>query len=128
MEFLCKLAAVCVLSAALSLFLKEQKQAAAVFVLLALTAVALPAVWEFLRPVLSFFERLMDLSALPRQFYAPMLKVVCIAAVTRIGMDFCKDAESETAAALLEIGGTCCALAAALPLMERVLELFQKMM
>ncbi len=42
-----------------------------------------------------------------------MLKVVGIAAVTKVGRAFCKEAESDTAAALLEMGGTCCALLAA---------------
>ena len=52
-----------------------------------------------------------------------MLKVVGIAAVTKVGTSLCKEAESDTAAALLEMGGTCCALLAALPLMSQVLDL-----
>ena len=57
-----------------------------------------------------------------------MLKTVAIALVTRIGTSLCKDAESDTAAALLEIGGTCCAFLAALPLMEMVLEMLEQML
>ena len=48
--------------------------------------------------------------------------------MTKIGTSLCKDADSDTAAALLEMGGTCCALLAALPLMTMVLELLQQML
>ena len=70
----------------------------------------------------------MELSALPGEVFQPMLKTVAIALVTRIGTSLCKDAESDTAAALLEIGGTCCAFLAALPLMEMVLEMLEQML
>ena len=43
--------------------------------------------------------------------------------MTKVGTSLCKEAESDTAAALLEMGGTCCALLAALPLMSQVLDL-----
>ena len=60
--------------------------------------------------------------------FAPLLKVVGIAAVTKIGTSLCKEAESDTAAALLEMGGTCCALLVALPLMTMVLDLLEEML
>ena len=71
----------------------------------------------------SFFQRLITLSGLSEKVFSPMLKVVGIAAVTKVGTSLCKEAESDTAAALLEMGGTCCALLAALPLMSQVLDL-----
>ena len=90
---------------------------------MALTMAAIPLLWEALAEVFSFFQRLITLSNLSEKVFSPMLKVVGIAAVTKVGTSLCKEAESDTAAALLEMGGTCCALLAALPLMSQVLDL-----
>lgn len=118
-----KLLALCVLGAVFALLLREEKQVLAIFVIFALVLAAIPLLWEALVEVFSFFQRLITLSNLSEKVFSPMLKVVGIAAVTKVGTSLCKEAESDTAAALLEMGGTCCALLAALPLMSQVLDL-----
>lgn len=125
MELLFKLLAVCVLGAVLALLLREEKQILAIFVILALVAVAALPLLEVLEELTGFFTELTALSALPAAVFSPMVKVVGIAAVTKVGCSVCKEAESDTAAALLEMGGTCCALLTALPLISAVLELLQ---
>ena len=128
MELLIKLFALCIVGAVLAMLLREQKQVLAYFVVLGLVLAAL-------RPLLRsgagppcLFRRRVGQAALPGEVFQPMLKTVAIALVTRIGTSLCKDAESDTAAALLEIGGTCCAFLAALPLMEMVLEMLEQML
>ena len=101
-----KLLALCVLGAVFALLLREEKQVLAIFVILALTMAAIPLLWEALAEVFSFFQRLITLSNLSEKVFSPMLKVVGIAAVTKVGTSLCKEAESDTAAALLEMGGT----------------------
>ena len=128
MELLLKLLALCVVGALLALFLREEKQILAIFVIAALTVVAVPVLLSTFGEIFNFFRMLIDVSGLPQRVFAPLLKVVGIAAVTKIGTSLCKDADSDTAAALLEMGGTCCALLAALPLMTMVLELLQQML
>ena len=118
-----KLLALCVLGAVFALLLREEKQVLAIFVIFALVLAAIQLLWEALVEVFSFFQRLITLSGLSEKVFSPMLKVVGIAAVTKVGTSLCKEAESDTAAALLEMGGTCCALLAALPLMSQVLDL-----
>ncbi len=128
MELLLKLLALCVVGAVLSLLLREQKQVLAIFVILALTAVTVPALLNTLEEILAFFDGLVQLSGLPQKVFAPLLKVVGIAAVTQIGTSLCKEAESDAAAALLEMGGTCCALLTALPLITAVLDLLRQLL
>ncbi len=128
MELLLKLLALCVVGALLALLLREEKQILAIFVIAALTVVAVPVLLSTFGEIFNFFRMLIDVSGLPQRVFAPLLKVVGIAAVTKIGTSLCKDADSDTAAALLEMGGTCCALLAALPLMTMVLELLQQML
>lgn len=128
MELLLKLLALCAVGAVLALLLREEKQILAVFVIVALVAVAVPVLLKSFGEIFAFFQTLISLSNLPERVFAPMLKVVGIAAVTKIGTSLCKDADSDTAAALLEMGGTCCALLVALPLMTMVLELLEQML
>ncbi len=128
MEMLLKLLALCVTGAVLALLLREEKQIVAIFVIVALLLCAAPLLLQAFRQIFDFFQTLVELSGLSSQLFSPLLKVLGIAAVTRIGALLCEEAESDTAAALLEMGGTCCALLAALPLMTMVLELMQEML
>ena len=128
MEILIKLLALCVIGAVLALLLREQKQVLAYFVIVGLVLVALPPLLHSAAEIFGFFQVLIDLSALPDDIFSPMLKTVGIAAVTKIGTSLCKEAESDTAAALIEMGGTCCAFLVALPLMQMVLDLLEQML
>ena len=128
MELLLKLLALCAVGAVLALLLREEKQVLAVFVIIALVVLSVPVLLKTFGEIFDFFQTLIDLSNLPEKVFAPLLKVVGIAAVTKIGTSLCKEAESDTAAALLEIGGTCCALLVALPLMTMVLDLLEEML
>ena len=128
MELLLKLLALCAVSAVLALLLREEQQILAIFVIVALVVVAVPVLLKSFGEIFAFFQSLISLANLPERVFAPMLKVVGIAAVTKIGTSLCKDADSDTAAALLEMGGTCCALRVALPLRAMVLELLEQML
>lgn len=119
--------AICILGAVLALLLREEKQILAIFVILALIIVTVPVLLDVFAEVFTFLDNLVQLSALPVSVFSPMLKVVGIAAVTKIGCSVCKEAESDTAASLLEMGGTCCALLVALPLISAVLALLQNL-
>lgn len=128
MELLLKLLALCAVGAVLALLLREEKQVLAIFVIIALVVISVPVLLKTFGEIFGFFQTLIDLSNLPEEVFAPLLKVVGIAAVTKIGTSLCKEAESDTAAALLEMGGTCCALLVALPLMTMVLDLLEEML
>ena len=128
MELLIKIVAFCVIGAVLALLLREQKQVLAIFVIAAIVVAAVPLLLNICTEIFSFFNTLIAISSLPEDVFQPMVKVVGIAAVTKIGTSLCKEAGSDTAAALLEMGGTCCALLVALPLMRMVLELLGQML
>lgn len=128
MELLLKLAALCAIAAILALLLREEKQLLSILVILALVLAAVPLLLRGFGEIFTFFNTLISLSALPERVFSPMLKVVGIAIVTKIGTSVCKEADSDTAAALLEMGGTCCALLASVPLMTMVLDLLRQML
>ncbi len=127
MELILKFFILCILSAIFAMLLREQKQILAFFVILTLALIAIPFLFEGFQEIFSFFNEMIALSALPSKVYDPLIKVIGIAAVTKIGTSLCKEAESDTAAVLLEMCGTCCALIVSLPLMTMVLELLKQM-
>ena len=105
MELLIKVVALCVIGAVLALLLREQKQVLAIFVIAAIVVATVPLLLNICTEIFSFFNTLIVLSSLPEDVFQPMVKVVGIAAVTKIGTSLCKEAESDTAAALLEMEG-----------------------
>lgn len=112
----------------MALFLQEEKQLLGIFISMILAIVVAPIFLDIVSEIFSFFQRLLRLSVLPEEIFAPMIKVLGIAAVTKIGTSICKDADSDTAKTLLEIGGTCCAFLAALPLMEQTLSILEELL
>ena len=128
MELIFRLLALCILAAVLALLLREEKQVLAIFVIIALVVVAVPLLLEPFSDIFAVFDQMIAMSMLSSEIFTPMVKVVGIAAVTKVGCSLCKEADSDTAAALLEMGGTCCALLTALPLVSAVLTLLQQML
>lgn len=72
--------------------------------------------------------RLAGAAKLDARMVEPVVKVVGLSIVTRIGTELCKSAGEGGIAALVEIAGTLLALAAALPLVERVLALVTELL
>lgn len=54
---------------------------------------------------------------------APVLKCVAIAAVTKISGELCRDAAQSAMAATVELAGTMCAIAVAMPMVISMLKL-----
>lgn len=120
--------ALCMFGAILAALLREEKQLFGILLVLAMVLLAVPLFFDAWEEIFTFFNRLLQLSVLPEELFAPMIKVLGIAAVTKIGTSICKDADSAAAQTLLEIGGTCCAFLAALPLMEQTLRVLEEML
>ena len=128
MELLFKVMGICMLSAILSLFLKEQRVILGVCIILGLVIVIVPALLRSFREILDFCEKAAALSSVPFHFFEPLLKIVGISFVVKIGTSICKEAGSDTASALLEMAGVCCAVLASLPLMEKALQLLGRLL
>ena len=92
-------------------------------VLLLLGAVAVLGVWGIhgLQNVLNSIEHLATRTGLNAEWYAPVIKVIGIAAVVQITSAVCKDAGASALSFQLEIAGVCASLIVCMPLFERVL-------
>ncbi len=68
-------------------------------------------------------DMLMSYTGLDASLTAPVVKVTVIAVLTRLASQICRDAGEGTVAVCCELAGTVGALAAVMPLLERILEL-----
>ena len=83
---------------------------------------------EPLQEIRDFFTQLSDWGGLPVELFAPLVKTVGIALVSRTGSDLCRDAGESALASVVETAGTLCALLAALPLLRAVLDMLLELM
>ena len=125
MELLCKLVALCLLTAVLALLLK--RESVELSFLLTLSAVLL-GVFLLLAAIdeaSALCGELLELTRLSPTLFVPLVKVMAVAVTVRLTSALCKDAGQGALAALTEIAGTVCALWCALPLLRAVVELLE---
>ena len=72
--------------------------------------------------------RLAEAAKLEAQVVEPVIKVVGLSVVTRMGTEVCRSAGEGGLAAFVEIAGTILSLAAAMPLVNGVLELVTELL
>lgn len=125
MELLCKLVALCLLTAVLALLLK--RESVELSFLLTLSAVLL-GIFLLLAAVdeaSALCGELLEMTRLSPTLFVPLVKVMTVAVTVRLTAALCKDAGQGALAVLTEIAGTVCALWCALPLLRAVVELLE---
>lgn len=73
-------------------------------------------------------HKAMDISGSVSIYVTPVLKCVGIGLVTNLAGQVCKDAQQGTAASAVELCGVFCALYVAMPLVESVLSVVEKLL
>ena len=114
---------VCLLAMLLVQTLKGANPTGALLLLLG--AVLVLAVWGLngLQEVLLGLHELTAQTGFSERLYLPVVKVVGIAATSRIAGAVCKDAGASALAAQLELACACAALLVCMPLFGQVLEI-----
>ena len=120
-----KLAAICLLGAGLSVVLRKNTPELALVLVIAVVAAAFFFLAGMLEEVFAFVERLLSLGGLSVQLFAPLIKTVAIAMVSRSGAEVCRDAGAGAIGYMLESAGAIGAIIAAIPLFEAVWETIQ---
>jgi stage III sporulation protein AD len=122
MEQVMPITLVCVTTAALGLAVKKGAPELALVLGLAAAVAALLALAGPLQTLMAFFSDLTDRAGVPGDLFIPLYKTVGIALVVKIGSGLCKDAGTAALAGAVEIVGSVCALLAALPLLEKAMD------
>ena len=128
METVFRIAALCLTVALMSLVVKRGSGELAMLLSLAAVAAVLLNLASAMEEVVSFLRSLGQQSGLPHELFLPLYKTVGIALVVKAGGELCRDAGESALAAVLEMGGSVCALLVALPLLQAVLDLLLEFM
>lgn len=123
MELVAKAAVICVVVALTALLLERDTPELGLLLTLAAVAAVMTYALSFYQQVREMLEALMDQAGLDNSLFAPILKIVAISLIARLGSDVCKDSGHGALASLMDMAGTVCALLAAQPLLERTLAL-----
>lgn len=120
-----KILGLCLLGVVLVTYLQQGSREFALLLLLALVTAAVCSMLTPLREVREMGAALFAMTGLSSPLLTALFKVTAIAVVVRIGAALCRDASQSALSVSLELGGTLCALEAAVPLLESVLELME---
>ena len=125
MELLCKLVALCLMTAVMALLLKRDGMELSFLLTLAallLGAALLLAAFEELS---ALCEELLELTRLSPALFLPLVKVIAASVCVHLTASLCRDAGQSALAALMEIAGTACAMWCAAPLLRAVVDLLE---
>ena len=123
MELVVKAAVICVVVSLTAALLERDTPQLGLLLILAAVAVVMTFALSFYEEVRDMADSLMEQAGLDRELFRPIVKIIAISMIARLGGDLCKDSGQGTLASLLELVGTVCALAAAQPLLLRALEI-----
>ena len=128
METVFRIVVLCLTAALLALVVKRANGELAMLLSLAAVTAVLLSLASALEEAVRFLRTLGQQSGLPQELFLPLYKTVGIALVVKAGGELCRDAGESALAAVLEMGGSVCALLVALPLLQAVLEMLLEFM
>lgn len=123
MELLLKIAAGAVSAALCAAVLRKNGPEFAVLIMLTAGIWVLSLAAGALSQVVSSLARLARVAQLDTTLVEPVVKVVGLSVITRVAGEMCRAAGEGGIAAFVEVAGTFLALAAALPLVNGVVEM-----
>ena len=128
METVIRLSALCLTGALLAVLLKRTNPDMALLLALAVCGAVLLLLAEPLQEIRDFFTQLSDWGGLPVELFAPRVKTVGIALVSRTGSDLCRDAGEGAMASLVETAGAVTAILVSLPLFQAAWDVLRSLL
>ena len=127
MENVIRLAIICAVSAVLAVFVGKSSPEMGILLTLCVCTLVLLALTAPLREIIELLDQMIAWSGMTSDVFAPLLKMLGIALVCRVGGDLCRDAGQSAMASLVEIGGVFGAILVSVPLLRAVWELLQSL-
>ena len=128
MELVWKGAALCLVGGIFAALLKKKTPELAIMLSVAVVIVVGTELLQTIRTVTAMIESLAQLQNLPQDLFAPLLKTVAIALVSRLGSDLCRDAGESVMASLLDICGSFGAIVVSIPLFKAAWDMLQSIL
>ena len=127
MEIIFRAAAVAVIGSVLALLLKKNTPELSLMTAL---ATGLAVVWltiSLCSGITEVLSRALEISGTSAVYVEPVMKCVGIGLVSNLTGQVCRDAQQGTAASAVELCGVFCALYVALPLVESLLAVVERL-
>lgn len=123
MDMLVRAAGIVILAVILCAVLKKENPAMAVLLCLGAVCAVTAAAAEQISAVVTAAEEMAENAGISSAVSSAIWKTVAISVVTKLASSVCADGGQASAAAVIELAGCGAAVAAALPLMETVLDM-----
>ena len=118
----------CLIGGIFAALLKKKTPELAVILSATVVIVVGMGIAQTWQSVTAIIETLTQLKSFPQELFAPLLKTVAIALVSRLGSDLCRDAGESAVASMLEICGSFAAIAVSIPLFKAALDMLQSIL
>ncbi len=123
-----KAVAVVLVAVILGVFLQQQRKEIGLLLIILVCAMVSILAVSYLKPVISFLQKLQGLGNLDPQMLSIMLKATGIGLITQISSAICQDSGNGTLAKGLQILGSSVVVWMSLPLWEELIALLQKLL
>lgn len=123
MDIIIKIAAVALIAALCTLLIKSKNTEQAFMLGIAAAAIILGAVFRFMSEITDFLKQLIELSDLSSAVFAPVIKCMGIAIITKLCCELCKDAGQAGISSAVEYAGAVAAVYTTLPLLKTTIQL-----
>lgn len=128
MSDIAKIAAVGMIAAIFALVIRKQTPELAILLTICAGAVLLNFCFGSISVIKSYMDELSHYGGISSEVVAPVMKVTGIALVSRFAANFCKDAQEQALATVVETAGSAVALVVVFPLMDSVLKLIGELL
>lgn len=125
MEFLLKVAGLCLTVAATGTLLRREEPVYSLLLSVAAMVLAGALLFSGAAEMVALCEELIALTGLSAALFAPLVKVLAISLITRVTSSLCADAGQTALCCITEAAGSFCALGCALPLLRAVMDLIK---
>ena len=127
MELVAKVTVICLVVSLTALLLERNTPELGLLLTLGAIAVVMGFALSYYRDVRAVVEELLVRAGLDGEVFLPILKIVAISLVARLGGDVCRDSGQKALGAVIDTAGTVCALLAAEPLLRGALSLLTQL-
>ena len=127
MELVAKVTVICLVVALTALLLERNTPELGLLLTLGTIAVVMGFALSYYRDVRQVVEDLLGQAGLDGELFLPILKIIAISLVARLGGDVCRDSGQKALGAVIDTAGTVCALLAAEPLLRGALSLLTQL-
>ena len=128
MEPMWKITAICLIGSILAVLVKKTGPDIAIAVSVAVIGTVSVMLLQLGRETLSHLRQMLELSGLMPELFRPVVKIMGIALLSRLGSDLCRDTGEIAIASLVEIFGAFGSVVVSLPLFAAVWDMLRSML